>query len=386
MINNILLDKFSKLETPFFYYDMDLLHKTLSLCKESLDKYNIIGHYAIKANANDRILQAVKENGIGAECATGNEVEIAIAAGFAPENIVFAGVAKTDKEILTALKANIYCFNCESIPEIERINEIAASLGVTARIAIRVNPNVDAHTHKYITTGLDENKFGISPWAFEEVVEVVNASNNISLIGLHFHVGSQIVDMQVFKELCVKVEVIQKWFNERGIQFDNIDLGGGLGVNYYEPEKFPIPEIDKYLQTIHENLVVRPGQKVRVEPGRALVAQCGHLISRVVYVKKGQTKKFIILDAGMNNLIRPALYDAHHKVENISSDGIKTRYDVVGAVCESSDTFASNELINATKRGDFFAIHSAGAYGQVMNMRYNQRDLAQAYYSDDLLK
>ncbi|MBP5210959.1 MAG: diaminopimelate decarboxylase, partial [Bacteroidales bacterium] len=366
MITPTAIADFRQLETPFFYYDMDLLRETLGLFKKLLDKYGIIGHYALKANANDRIVKAVKDFGIGAECATGNEVSLAIASGFNPKDVVFAGVAKTDKEILTALKADIYCFNCESVQEIQVINQLAGSLGKKADIAIRVNPNVDAHTHKYITTGLKENKFGISPWAFDEVLKVIKASKNVNFIGLHFHIGSQITDMSVFKELCIKVGIIQKWFEDRGVKLENIDLGGGLGVDYANPDKNPVPAFEKYLKVIHDNLKLRPGQKVHVEPGRAVVAQCGYLISRATYVKKGLEKKFVILDAGMNNLIRPALYDAHHKVENISSNARRTRYDVVGAVCESSDTFASDALINATSRGDFFAIHSAGAYGQVM--------------------
>ncbi|MBQ7221991.1 MAG: diaminopimelate decarboxylase [Bacteroidales bacterium] len=386
MITKTAISNFQKLETPLFYYDMDLLRETLSLFKKLLDKYGIVGHYALKANANDRILKAVLDHGIGAECATGNEVSLAVASGFAPENVVFAGVAKTDKEIVTALKADIACFNCESIQEIQVIDELAGSLGKRARIAIRVNPNVDAHTHKYITTGLKENKFGISPWAFDEVLKVIKASKNIDFTGLHFHVGSQITDMSVFKELCIKVNVIENWFEEKGVNVKSIDLGGGLGVDYDDPDKHPVPTFEEYLKVIHDNLKVKPGQIVRVEPGRAVVAQCGYLITRATYVKNGMEKKFVILDAGMNNLIRPALYDAHHKVENITSDGKKSRYDVVGAVCESSDTFAANALVNETRRGDIFAIHSAGAYGQVMNMRYNQRDLAKAYYSDDFNK
>ena len=259
-------------------------------------------------------------------------------------------------------------------------------MGTTARISLRVNPDIDAHTHKYISTGRKEDKFGISPWEFQAVADLLKGLKNVKLIGLHFHVGSQILDMSVFPLLCRMVEQLQSWFIERNIKIENINLGGGLGVDYQNPNQNPIANFKDYFELINKNLKVRPGQKIHFEPGRAIVAQCGHLISRVLYVKIGQKMKFVILDAGMNDLIRPALYQAHHDIENLVSTGKKTKYDVVGPVCESSDKFAHNIWLPETKRGDLMALHTAGAYGQVMAMRYNQKDLAKAYYSDEIVK
>ena len=386
MITAEAINAFKEIETPFYYYDMELLSETLELYTSLIKKYNYTAHYALKANANDRVLEMVKNAGLGADCVSGNEVALAIKSGFPADKIVYAGVGKSDKEIKTALKQGIFSFNCESVPEIEIINEIANSMGKTANIALRINPDIDAHTHKYISTGRKEDKFGISPWMFDSVIEVINKSKNIELVGLHFHVGSQILDLSVFKLLCTRIEEIQQWFLDKGIFIKNLNLGGGLGVDYLNPNENPIADFETYFKIINENLKVREGQHVHFEPGRAIVAQCGHLISRVLYVKIGQRKKFAILDAGMNDLIRPALYQANHAIENLTSTKRKMRYEVVGPVCESSDKFGKNILMPTTSRGDLVALHTSGAYGQVMGMKYNQRDLAEAYYSTDLLK
>jgi diaminopimelate decarboxylase len=384
MITKQQVEAFGSIETPFYFYDMDLLRQTLDTYKAQIDKYGYNAHYALKANANDRILDTIRSYGLGADCVSGNEVKLAVRSGFDPQKVVFAGVGKSDKEIKAALRAGIFSFNCESVPEIKIINDLAAGMGKKARISIRVNPDIDAHTHKYISTGLKENKFGISPWAFQEVAGLLSCCKNIEFLGLHFHVGSQITELPVFALLCRRIEELQKWFIEHEIPIRNLNLGGGLGINYQDPNGDPVAHFEDYFNIIHTHLVVRPGQNVHFEPGRALVGQCGHLISRVLYVKVGREKKFAILDAGMNDLIRPALYQAHHDIENLTSTGRKLRYDVVGPVCESSDCWGTRRMISACKRGDLFAIHSAGAYGQVMAMKYNQRDLAKAVYSDDL--
>jgi len=384
MITKQAIEVFKKIETPFYYYDVELLKKTLDIYKSQIDKYGYHAHYALKANANDRILDIIKGYGLGADCVSGNEVKLAVKAGFPAAKIVYAGVGKSDKEIKAALNAGIFGFNCESIPEISVINDLAGKMGQKARISLRINPDIDAHTHKYISTGRKEDKFGISPWMFQDVVDMMALCKNIEFIGLHFHVGSQITDLAVFKLTCKRVEELQKWFIDKGFFIKNINLGGGLGIDYEKPNDNPIAPLEKYFKIINDNLIVRPGQDVHFEPGRAIVGQCGHLISRVLYVKVGQRKKFAILDAGMNDLIRPALYQAHHAIENLTSAGRPLRYDVVGPVCESSDSWGKNILLNTTKRGDLVALHSAGAYGQVMAMKYNQRDLAKAYYSDEL--
>lgn len=377
-------ERFKTLETPFYYYDMELLRETLKRYTDELKKYNYHAHYALKANANVRVLSLIKDFGLGADCVSGNEVSLALKTGFSPDKVVYAGVGKSDKEIKTALEGGIFCFNCESVPEIEVINSIAESMGKKVGIALRINPDIDAHTHKYISTGRSQDKFGISPWMFDDVLATINKSSNIKLIGLHFHVGSQITDLNVFSMLCKRVNELQKWFIERGIFIENINLGGGLGIDYVNPDENPISDFKNYFSIINSNLIVYPGQKIHFEPGRTIVAQCGSLISRVLYVKMGKGKKFAILDAGMNDLIRPALYQASHRIDNLTSKGRVMRYDVVGPVCESSDRFGKNLLLPQTKRGDLVAIRSAGAYGQVMAMRYNQKDIAPEYFSENI--
>ncbi len=383
MLASKLSEKITGSETPFYFYDIELLNETLHKFTAEIKLYGYQAHYALKANADKRVLGIIKSYGFGADCVSGNEISLALKCGFDPSRIVFAGVGKSDKEIITALKGRIFCFNCESIPEIEVINSLASSLGVKASVSLRINPDIDAHTHKYISTGRSRNKFGISPWTFEDVIGVVKRCKNIKLTGLHFHIGSQITDLTVFELLCQRINELQQWFRNRGEDINNINLGGGLGVDYEDPDKNPIPDFSTYFRIINRNLKVYPGQKVHFEPGRALVAQCGSLLSRVLYVKIGRGKKFVILDAGMTDLIRPALYQASHKIENLSSDKRMMRYDVVGPICESSDVFSRNVLLNETHRGDLIAIRSAGAYGQVMSMRYNQRDLPLSHYSDE---
>ncbi len=380
MFRKETIDQLKVLQTPFYYYDLSLLKKTLDSYTTELNKYKYHAHYALKANANEPILTLIKNKGLGADCVSGNEVALALRMGFSPEKIVYAGVGKSDKEINTALDGRIFSFNCESVPELRIINDLAAAKSIVANVSLRINPDIDAHTHKYISTGRSQDKFGISPWMFDEVLSVLKSSSNLKLAGLHFHVGSQITDLDVFVLLTKRVKELQKWFTDRGVFIENINLGGGLGVDYLNPDENPIPDFAKYFSKINKNLEVMPGQNVHFEPGRALVAQSGTLISRVLYVKMGKGKKFAILDAGMNDLIRPALYQAVHKIQNLSSEGIMRRYDVVGPICESSDRFGKNILLPKTERGDIIAIRTAGAYGQVMAMRYNQKDLADAYY------
>ena len=378
---NFPLERFASIETPFYYYDMDLLRSTLSEAASVSGRYGYKVHYAVKANANSEILDEVRRAGLGVDCVSGNEIKAALRSGFDPSGIVFAGVGKTDREIVTALKAGISCFNVESAAELEVIDELAGNLGVKADIAFRVNPNVNAHTHHYITTGLEENKFGIGLWELESIIAKAEQLPNVNLEGLHFHIGSQILEMGPFRELCNRINGIQKDLEARRISIRSINVGGGLGIDYIRPDENPVPDFESYFGTFAKYLELREGQELHFELGRALVAQCGTLITKVSYVKEGQHKKFAIVDAGMNDLIRPALYQAYHKIENLSSDGPEDRYDVVGPVCESSDCFGKEVQLPQTSRRDLLAIRSAGAYGQIMAMRYNLRDLAQAYYS-----
>ncbi len=375
-------ERFRSLKTPFYYYDLQLLRKTLDKLVEAHDKYGYILHYAMKANANPVILKEIRKAGLGIDCVSGNEVGFAVENGFNPSGIVYAGVGKTDDEITLALQTGIYCFNVESMPEIKAIDAIAGAMGKSARIALRINPNIDAHSHRYITTGLEENKFGIGLWELDNVLEELRGLNNIQLIGLHFHIGSQIMDNSPFRELCNRINDIQKALEQKKIKIKTINVGGGLGVDYARPDTFPIADFDSYFATFHKFLELRDGQELHFEPGRSVTAQCGSLITRVIYVKEGRRKKFAIVDAGMNDLIRPALYQAAHKIENISSELPEEKYDVVGPVCESSDCFGKEISLPGTKRGDFLAIRSAGAYGEVMAMRYNLRKLAESYFSE----
>ncbi len=377
------VEKFEKVQTPFYYYDVELLNKTLDLVKKESSANNVEVHYAVKANANPKVLSIIAGKGFGADCVSGNEVKAAIEAGFPASKIVFAGVGKTDPEINLALEYNIFCFNAESIPELEVINELAAQKGKVASVELRVNPNVDAHTHHYITTGLNENKFGFNMDDLQDVVKMIAGMKNLKLIGLHFHIGSQITDLSSFENLCVRVNDLQDKFESWGVRLENINIGGGLGINYEHPNHMPIADFESYFRLFGKHLKLRDGQTMHCEPGRSLVAQCGSLITKVTYVKKGKEKQFAIVDAGMTDLIRPALYDAYHRIENISSDAEEEKYDVVGPICESSDVFDKEVMLNGTKRGDYLAIRSAGAYGEIMASGYNLRRLPKGYLSTE---
>ncbi|MDE5986952.1 MAG: diaminopimelate decarboxylase [Prevotella sp.] len=379
------IEKFKDIETPFYYYDTELLRKTLDTINSEAGKYeNFCIHYAIKANANPKILRIISEAGLGADCVSGNEIKAAIEAGFPAEKIVYAGVAKTDKEILLGIDNDIFCFNCESIEELEIIQQLAASRGKKARIAFRINPDVGAHTHANITTGLAEIKFGIPMADMEKVIMLAKNMTNIEFVGLHFHIGSQILQMDDFEALCNRVNELQNRLEEQGITIQNINVGGGLGIDYEDPDIAPIPDFHAFFEAYAKRLKVRPGQKVHFEPGRSVVGQMGSLIARTIYIKKGTNKEFCILDAGMTELIRPALYGAFHSIMNISNpDGTKKIYDVVGPICESSDVFAKDYSMEETHRGDFIAIRSAGAYGEIMASQYNCRPLPVGYISED---
>jgi diaminopimelate decarboxylase len=376
---NFPIEQFGKLQTPFYCYDIALLKQTLQYIKEtSFDNYCV--HYAIKANANPGVLEYIRNAGLGIDAVSGGEIKAAIDCGFDPAKIVFAGVGKADWEIELALNAGIGCFNVESLAELEIINQLAVAMGKTANIALRVNPNIDAHTHKYITTGLTENKFGISLELLDDIIAKAKAMVGVKLIGLHFHIGSQITINEPFVILCHKINGILDELEAKGIGFQMINVGGGLGIDYDNPDANPIPDFETYFRTFRDNLRLRDGQSLHFELGRAIVAQCGSLISRVLYIKEGVSKKFAIVDAGMTELIRPALYQAHHNF-TVLNDAIATEtYDVVGPVCESSDCFAENETLPRLKRGDLIAIRSAGAYGEVMSSNYNYRHLNQAIF------
>lgn len=375
MFSNKDIAQFADLETPFYYYDLNLLQQTLNACTAAAKDHGFHVHYAMKANFNDALLGKIKLAGLGADCVSGGEVKKAIEVGFDRNQIVFAGVGKSDKEINDALDQDIFCFNVESIQELEVINELAGKKGKKAKVAIRINPNVDAHTHHNITTGLDENKFGINSWDLPACAEALKQSPQLEFIGIHFHIGSQITNLDVYKNLCVRVNEFAQWFEERGFVVKVLNVGGGLGIDYHNPEQ-QIPDFVAYFKIFGDFLEKRDNQEVHFELGRALVGQCSSLISKVLYVKNGKKKNFIILDAGMTELMRPALYQAYHQIENISKQEVEAtvKYDVVGPICESTDCFGKEVLLQETQRGDLVAIRSTGAYGEVMSSHYNLRE------------
>lgn len=377
---NIDIELVEGLKTPLYWYDLQLLESTLEEIRRCIEGKPVKVHYAIKANCNPKVLKVISGAGLGADCVSGREITAAIKNGFKPENICYAGVGKTDRELLQGMKSGIAYFNVESLEELEVLDSLAKEYGYEANVCLRVNPNIDAHTHEYITTGLEENKFGIHLSMLDKAVEFTRASSCLNLVGLHFHIGSQILDMEPFKYLCEKVNELVEKYHSQGIDFKIINVGGGLGIDYDDPDGHPIADFKGYFHTLLSCLKLKPGQELHCELGRAIVAQCGSLISKVTYVKKGVDRQFIVLDAGMNDLMRPALYGAHHKIENLTAekDSSKELYDVVGPICESSDIFGKDEELPKTKRGDLIALRSAGAYGESMASTYNIRTLPES--------
>ena len=383
---NSIIEKLKKLPTPYYYYDVDVFELTIQKALQASKTINGHIHYALKANHQDRLLQILAKYKIGADCVSKGEIEKAIKNGISVNNIVFAGVGKTDEEILYALKEKIFCLNVESIQELEVINDIANNLNTKAPIALRINPNVDAYTHKFITTGLTDNKFGINASDLNLVLDKLKQLKNIQLIGLHFHIGSQITDLSSFKNLCLKINELQRYLKEKNIEVTHLNLGGGLGINYMHPDEGLVPDFEAYFKVFYEFLERRHFQQLHFELGRSLVAQCGSLITKVLYQKQSGNKHFLIVDSGMNHLIRLALYEAYHKIENISKyqHPAQQLYDVCGPICESTDCFGKNVLLPITQRGDILAIRSAGAYGEVMASDYNLRGLPNIYFSDEV--
>lgn len=384
--NRFPLEQFGELPTPFYYYDMEVLDATLrAICEQTRQHPEYHMHYAIKACNTPKVLERIVRAGFGADCVSGGEIRAALAAGFPASEIVFAGVGKADWEIKLALEADILCFNVESVAELEVISEIAARMQRTARVSLRINPDVGAHTHDHITTGRAEDKFGIAMQDMEAVIRQTARMEHVALVGLHFHIGSQILEMDDFEALCQRINELQAQLEANGLPTPQlINVGGGLGISYEEPDAEAVPDVKAYFETYARHLQLRPGQQLHFELGRAVVGQCGSLIARCLYVKQGTEKQFAILDAGMTDLVRPALYGALHRVENLTSQLPEERYDVVGPICESSDVFARDYKLNGTRRGDIVAIRSAGAYGETMTSQYNCRPLPKAYTSEEL--
>lgn len=384
--NQSIIQKLIKIPTPYYYYDVEVFELNIQKALNAAKRINGKIHYALKANNQNKLLQILSRYNIGADCVSGGEIQRALDNGIDSKNIVFAGVGKTDEEITLALSKKIFCLNVESVQELEVINDIAVSLNVKANIAIRVNPNVDAYTHKFITTGLSENKFGINASDLSAVLDKLKSLKQLKLIGLHFHIGSQITDLSAFKNLCLKVNEIQNYLENKNIELQHLNLGGGLGINYTHPDEFLFPDFENYFKVFETFLNRKSHQELHFELGRALVAQCGALISKVLFTKQSGRKNFLILDSGMNHLLRPALYEAYHKIENISKyyEPANVLYDVCGPICETTDYFGKNVLLPNTYRGDIIAIRSAGAYGEVMASNYNLKGYPSVYFSDEI--
>ena len=384
--NQFPIESFRNVKTPFYYYDTALLRQTIKTITDEVAKhegYHI--HYAVKACANPKVLRIIADSGLGADCVSGGEIQACIDAGFPANTIVYAGVGKADWEIELGLNVGIQYFNVESVAELEVIEEIAARMNKTANVSFRINPDVGAHTHANITTGLSENKFGIAMQDMERVILMAKEMPHIEFVGLHFHIGSQILEMDDFQALSLRINELQDRLEKNGIgPVKNINVGGDLSIDYQDPDAHPVPGFGRFFDTYAHNLQLRPGQQLHFELGRSIVGQCGSLIAKCLYVKQATHLQFVILDAGMTDLIRPALYDAHHHIENLTSQEANTQiYDVVGPICESSDVFQRDCTLPVTHRGDLIALRSAGAYGEIMASQYNCRPLPIGYVTED---
>ena len=385
MLSRQVASKLRAYETPFYLYDMALLRQTLESVVYESKRYGYHLHYAIKANYDDRILQVIREYGLGIDCASGNELKKAIEAGFDPKKIVYAGVGKKDKELRYAIEQEILAINVESLEELFLLDRLSGEMGKVTEVALRVNPDIDPKTNHCIDTGQADSKFGISYEEILENAEKLKELTNLRLIGIHLHIGSQIRELHVFENMCNKVNVIVRNLTDLGFELEFVDVGGGLGVNYDMPENEPIPNFASVFAIIKQHLQVGK-REVHFEFGRSIVAECGELITKVLFNKTTATgRRLVIVDASMTELIRPALYGSYHNIENITSESEqRLKYTIVGTACESTDIFDENVSLPLTKRGDLLTLKTAGAYGMSMASRYNQHDLPGAVYSDEL--
>ena len=367
-----LSDIAERFATPCYVYSRGALEESFNEFRKELSQVDSLVCYAVKANSNLAVLNVFARLGAGFDIVSVGELKRALAAGADPRKIVFSGVGKTREEMVFALQTGILCFNIESAPELERLNEVAGSLGVRAPISLRVNPNVDAKTHPYISTGLKENKFGV---AYDDALSIYRRAASlphIDVTGIDCHIGSQLLDPSPFEEALDKLLLLVDQLAAAGISLHHIDLGGGLGIRYRDDEA---PSVKSYLQPLLRKLTGRP-LKVLLEPGRRLVGNTGLLLTRVEYLKPGEIKNFAIVDAAMNDLARPALYDAWHDIVPVCPRDSESRnWEIVGPICESGDFLGHNRPL-AIEPGDLLAILSAGAYGMAMSSNYNTRPRA----------
>jgi len=373
------------METPYYLYDLNLLESTLIQAQTAADLYNMKLMYAIKANTNKRVLEKIRSFGFGIDAVSIGEIELAIDNGFQPYQIVFAGSGKTKREITRALEYGIAVIHCESIQEWDFITSTITE-NCPTRIALRINPNVNVDTHVNIQTGGENHKFGISIREAQELIDrLITSESQIMPCGFHFHVGSQITQMDFFEDMSRAVKRFLSTL-PADFEFDYLNLGGGLGVNYEDPEQDCMPNFLGWMRAIRPHFSSEDFPIIHLEPGRSLVAQCGRIISEVLYVKERPGEKIAILDAGMNDLMRPALYDARHLV-TMHNDQYNTNetnmYTVAGPSCESTDTFGKNFELPILKTGEHVAIHTCGAYAESMRLNYNHRGSATCVYCEE---
>ena len=383
MFQSELVKRFINLSTPFYYYDLDILEKNLLNLKNTLKPFNKV-HFSVKSNTNPRILSVIKNFNLGIDAVSANEIKHCINLGFTPRDIVFAGVGKSDEEIEYGIINNISYFNVESLQELEVIDSISKKFSKKTTVSIRINPNIKSETHKKIQTGSSDDKFGIDLNDISHIPKL-RKLENINIRGLHFHIGSQIINLKPFHDLCKISNEILNYLRENDIKIKNINVGGGLGIDYEYPENNLLSNFKEFINLFNNEIRLDKNQSIHFELGRSIVGQCGFLISKILYSKKSYDKNFLILDSGMNNLIRPALYNSKHKISNLTSkNSDHLNYDVAGPICESSDTFAKDYRLVKSIRGDLIAIHSCGAYAESMSSNYNLRDNINSYYSDTI--
>ena len=360
-------------KTPFYIYSKKAIEDRINEYKTAFKEYPTLICYATKANPNLSLLYLINRYGLGADIVSGGELFKARLSGFPSNKIVYAGVGKTDEEIRYAIKEGILSFNVESEQEIEILDQIGESLNKRANISIRVNPDVNPNTHPYISTGLNDSKFGIDIKDALDVYKIAVKKKNINVVGIHCHIGSQIVDVSPYKEAIQKVVELVFKLKKEGIELKHIDIGGGLGIRY-KPED-QTPDVKDLANTIIP-IVKETGLKIILEPGRSLVGEAGALITQVIFTKTKQNKNFIIVDSGMNDLVRPAIYEAYHHILSVERKNSKIRADIVGPICETGDFFAKGRIIDKVERGDYLAVMSVGAYGLSMASNYNVRPKA----------
>jgi len=359
--------------TPFYVYSSAALRQQVRLVKAAFEGIPTLVAYAMKANSNQAVLKLMASEGAGADVVSGGELERALAAGIRADMIVFSGVAKTVAEMRRGLEVGIHCFNVESEPELERLDMIAGSMGKIARVSVRINPDVDAKTHAKIATGKAENKFGIPYARAREVYARIASLANVEAVGVDMHIGSQITDLGPFGDAFALMAELVGQLRADGHTIEHVDVGGGLGIVYDENEDAP-PSADAYASVIRAK-IGQLGCRLVIEPGRLLVGNAGILVTKVEFVKEGGTN-FIIVDAAMNDLIRPTLYEAHHDIQPVNHSNLAPiTADIVGPVCETGDYLAKARTMPGVKEGDLLAVMSAGAYGAVMASTYNSRAL-----------